>query len=167
MPATYSMLGREAGESYLRHIRNMVFRPRSDETFFVEPWEHRDRRDCALFRNQEKEGTLEIVFATTDVELIALLDGAPTELHLYGAYNQITVCQMRALGWVLPHPPTGIDTERLRELILSKLVGTSKDDPPQERLYAGDIEDRVGVVRTGRIFTFVPHSYAYAVYERG
>ena len=163
----YTKLPRETGESYLRHVRNLEFKTQEDADYFVEPWKHVARRDCSVFRRILQEDTLELelVFATDEADLIEMFVHRPTEPYLYGAYNQIVVCQMRALGWVLPMEEPAI--EAARQLLLSKLTGHARNDPLKEPLDRIVLEQRIAMVRTGRIFTFVPHSYAYATYERG
>jgi hypothetical protein len=93
----YESLNYTDGAYYLLKIESVFFKPLQEDSFFVEPWDNHELRKSATFRSSSKSkgGGLEIVFDTDDQEVTRLLSGSQ-EVYLYGAYNYVAVCQMRA-----------------------------------------------------------------------
>jgi hypothetical protein len=154
------------GTKFIPKVWNFFFKPTADENFFVEPWDNRELADCAEFRFDQMTGLLtEIFFFVSDEELIHFLlctRGQP--LYLFGAYNQLCVCQMRSLGIVTnedSHSETFAIKERLHAKILKRITVTVN------KLDREEAQVRLALLENGRLFSFRPVNYAYAVYERG
>jgi hypothetical protein len=161
----YTDMSVPEGRKFLPKIRNLFFKPLADENFFVEPWSNRELGDCAEFRlGAGKNGSDEVLFFVSDTGLISFLKEAKGELYLFGAYNQINVCQMRARGTVTleeGHPEIGQVKVRLRSLIEPR-VGSMV-----EKLDKAEAEERYAILNNGLPFCFRVGSYAYHMYDRG
>lgn len=97
----YTHLSVAEGRKYLPNVWNIFFKPLTDGNFFVEPWENCELRDCAEFQlGTGKDQLDEIFFFVADEKLISFLKETVGELYLFGAYNQVSVCQMRVRGAV-------------------------------------------------------------------
>ena len=162
----YKEMSAAEGGRCLLNVWNMLFRSLVDENFFVEPWENRELSDCAGFQpGSERDQLDRVFFFTTDEELIGFLKGAEGELYLFGAYNQVRVCQVRARGTVKfeeGHP----ETEQIRNYLYDAIearVGASNHN----KLSGREAEERYAILENGLLFCFRISSYAYHVYERG
>lgn len=153
------------GRKFLPNVWNLFPKPLADENFFVEPWKNCELRDCADFRlGTEKDQIGEVFFFVTDEKLIIFLKGTMGELYLFGAYNQINVCQMRARGTVTceeGHPETEQIKKRLRDVIESRMEASI------HKLSKKEAEERYAIIENGLLFCFRISSYAYSMYERG
>lgn len=155
----------EEGRRYLPHIQNLFFKPLTEGDFYVEPWRNRELRDCAEVRSGvSEEEPDEVWLFTADPQLIAFFKATTEQLYMFGAYNQINVCQMRARGTVTceeGHPETDQIKFRLWAGIQAR-VGT-----PVSRLSDSDAQERESLLKKGTLFCFRISSYAYETYERG
>jgi hypothetical protein len=153
------------GREFLPKVQNLFFMPLREENFFVEPWSNRELRDCAEFRlGTGTNGAHEILFFVADEAMINFLESSPGELYLFGAYNQVHVCQMRARGKVTlqeEHPETEAIKERLQAAIAQRI------DTSISKLHKSEAEERYRILACGRLFRFDTISYAYASYMRG
>ena len=153
------------GRRFLLNVWNLFFKSLADENFFVEPWENCELRDCADFRLGHGEKQLdEVFFFVTDKELISFLKETTGELYLFGAYNQVHVCQMRARGTVAcaeGHPETEQIKKRLRGTIEARMGAVV------HRLSKREAEERYPILENSLLFCFRISSYAYSMYERG
>ena len=163
--SSYKELKFADGTEFIQHVQNFFFKPIGEEEFFVEPWENRELADCAEFRFSQTTGLLtEILFFVCDEELVRFLLCTREQLYLFGAYNQVDVCQMRSLGIVTSeesHPEAYALRERLRAKILKKIIA------PAIRLNEEEAQVRFDLLEKGKLFSFHPVNYAYAMYERG
>ena len=161
----YTSMSAGEGRRFLSNIWNLFFKSLTDGNFFVEPWENYELRDCAEFRPVDREGQLdEILFFVVDEELARFLNETLGEIYLFGAYNQINVCQMRASGTVAlaeGHPETEQIKKRLHDAIKSR-VGASI-----HKLDEKEAKERYASLENGKLFRFLVSSYAYSMYERG
>ena len=159
----YKKLTRREGPQYLSNIWNLFFKPLTEENFFAEPWENRPLRDCSLFR-LTPEGQQELVFCTADPALVEFLS-ASSGVFLYGAYNQVTVCQMRSKGTI--QLVEGSDANEAKEAVRNRLQGESNNDELDFPLTESEVQERIRIVGEGVVFRFLPRQYAYKLYERG
>ena len=161
----YKILTSAKGAKYMSHIQNLIFKPIIEGEFFVEPWENRELADCAEFRLRRPNGfPAGILFFISDQKLADFLLDTLGQLYLFGAYNQVTVCQMRSKGTVtFENSPLeiGATRERLRAKI-TKRIGAQVN-----QLSAEEACVRFKILDRGRLFCFYPEEYAYAIYERG
>jgi hypothetical protein len=161
----YIEMSPSEGRRFMPKIKNLIFKPLTDENFFVEPWENRELGDCAEFRlSTGRNASDEVLFFVSNSELVSFLKNTKQELYLFGAYNQINVCQMRARGTVTleeKHPDSESIKARLRTAIESR-VGSMIDKLNEEQA-----EERYSILNSGVLFRFQMSSYAYHQYERG
>lgn len=160
----YKVLEYPDGAKYMPKVWNFCFKPLKENDFWVEPWKNRALADCADFRLGASHKGSEILFFVKDSELVRFLSDTPSQLYLYGTYNQINVCQMRAKGLValvVDHPETESLKERLRGRI-TRRVGAFINKLSQE-----EADERFAILEGGQMFCFRPVEYAYHIYERG
>jgi hypothetical protein len=161
----YKELAVVEGTKYMQLVWNFFFAPISEEEFFVQPWGNRELADCAEFQVDQKKGLLVgIMFFVSDKKLKSFLLNTQGDLYLFGAFNQINVCQMRSKGIVTSeesHPKTEAIKKRLRAKILERTkTMISKLSEEEARI-------RFNILDRGKLFCFHPENYAYATYERG
>jgi len=155
------------GRKFMPNVWNLFFKPLTEADFFVEPWENCELRDCADFQlgiGGDQPG--EIFFFASDEKLIKFLSETLGELFLFGAYNQVNVCQMRAGGTVAlaeGYPETEKIRKRLRDVIQHR----AGEAPRTRRLDKKEAEERFAILENGQLFRFLVSSYAYSMYERG
>ena len=160
----YKGLDASEGAKFMPSVWNLHFKPLGEDNYFVETWENRALADCAEFRLGSSSERSEILFFVKDEELVRFLEQAQEQMYLYGAYNQINVCQMRAKGSVAPlesHPDAEGIKQRLRAQIASRVgsfVSKLSDDEASERYE---------ILNGGKMFCFRPVEYAYSGFERG
>lgn len=160
----YEVLTIAKGAKYMPKVWNFFFESIDNGEFFVTPWAKKatEVADCAEFRLSGS--TPEILFFVLDEELARFLSSTHEQLYLFGAYNQVNVCQMRAKGTVTleeAHPETEAIRERLRSKISAR-VGACVS-----KLSEQEAEKRFEILDRGKLFCFYPIEYAYAMYERG
>ncbi len=161
----YKKMTLVVGMGHMHNLRNFIFKPASDDGFFVEPWKNRELADCAEFRFDQTTGLLaEILFFVSDEGLTRFLLDTRGQLYLYGAYGQINVLQMRSLGTVTnedSHSEASAIRECLRAKILQRIAASIN------KLSQEEAQVRLGLLENSRLFSFHPVNYAYAMYERG
>ena len=131
----YRELSAVEGARYLPCIWNLFFQPLTEPDFFVGPWKNLELRDCAEFQGEE------VLFFVADEKLVAFLDEAREGVYLFGAYNQITVCQMRARGTVV-RGEVGPATEQLRTRLRVALERRELETPEIQSVDGGQAEWR-------------------------
>ncbi len=153
------------GRKFLPNIRNLFFKSLVEENFFVEPWANRELGDCAEFRLDTGNDRFdEVLFFANDVGLIDFLSTSTGELFLFGAYNQVTVCQMRARGTVTiasSHPEIEQIKMRRRDAIEKRI------DAGVRGLDQNEAKERYRLLAEGILFSFRINAYAYRIYDRG
>ena len=161
----YKVLPIHDGAKFMKKICNLIFKPINEKGFFVEPWENRELADCVEFRLDQANGLpAEILFFVSDKKIISFLLNTKGQIYLFGAYNQVYVCQMRAKGTIRleeARPDIRIIRERLRAKISNKI----ETDP--RVLSENEVQDRFRILDQGKLFCFHPEEYAYTTYERG
>lgn len=161
----YKVLSIPEGVKFIQYVCNLIFKPINEEGFFVEPWENRELADCVEFRLDQANGLpTEILFFVDDEKLIHFLLNTKGQIYLFGAYNQVEVCQMRVKGTVTleeDRPDIRIIRERLRAKISNKIIKNTNEFSEKEVL------DRFKILDHGKLFCFHPEEYAYDWYERG
>jgi hypothetical protein len=161
----YKSLTIRNGTKFIKKIQNLFFKELKDEEFFVEPWDNKELADCVEFRlNQTKGLPNEILFFVSDEEIIRFLSNTHGQLYLFGAYNQVSVCQMRAKGTVTLEDKRS-DVRIIREHLRTKISMRIVADP---RIFSEkEVQDRFKILDQGVLFCFHPEEYAYDMYERG
>ncbi|MDP2665059.1 MAG: hypothetical protein Q8P23_00180 [bacterium] len=143
----------------------MHFKPIDDSSYFVQTGGNQELADCAEFQlGCGRDGSDEIYFFVENPLLVDFLKRTSDRLYLYGAYNQINVCQMRVLGSVTSetdNPETAGIRERSRSRITER-VGVMV-----HKLTEREAEDRYRLIDNGHMFCFRCQEYAYETYERG
>lgn len=157
----YINLSVKEGRESFPKIWNLFFKPLANGDFFVEPWSNRALRDCAEFRLDQSG---EIFFFVDNEKLASFLKETTGKLYLFGAYNQINVCQMRASGTVTfetGHP----ETEQIRKRLYKAIESRTRVNI--NRLDEEEAEVRYSILKKGLLFCFHINSYGYNTYERG
>lgn len=161
---TYRPLNFAKAPDYMPHVWNFIFKPLSEHNYFVESWTNRTLADCAEFYlfSTHKPAS-KIYFFAADPTLQAFLRSTKGPLFLFGAYNQVVVCQIRAKGTVTCEANhqdyTGIK-ERIRTRI------TEKIDVLRNGITKEEAEHRFSNLEQGSLFCFHPKEYAYSGYRR-
>lgn len=162
---TYQKLEKSEGPRYLKHIWNMHFKPIDDSAYFVQTGGNQEIADCAEFQfGCGRDGSDEIYFFVENPSLDDFLKRTSGKLYLYGAYNQINVCQMRVLGSVTletDNPEAASIRERSRDRIAER-VGSIV-----HKMTERETEERYRLIANGQMFCFRCQEYAYETYERG
>ena len=161
----YTDLDAATGLAFLPKVWNLVIKPATSDAFFPEPWENQHVRDCAVFAQHGTD--LEVLFCGEPSAVEPLLDGAIAKwAWLYGAYNQIQVCQMRAEGYlsrvVLP--------ERIlwaKRALLEQVRSKRKANGDTRPMTEPETLRRVTMIARHPVYRFAPMKYACAVYNRG
>lgn len=161
----YHDMTEDQGREFLPKIENIFLKPLKEDWFFVEPWNNRELRDCAEFRlGPGREGPDEVLLFVSEAATVSFLAETTGDLYLYGAYGQISVCQMRALGTVRSahaHPE--------RDWIRTRLLGGIRERVRSciDRLTPEDVALREQILESGTLFSFHIKRCAYHVYDRG
>jgi hypothetical protein len=164
-------LSAKEGKKYLSKIWTIFFY--KDENFFANPFDFRQLRQRCFF---DKSGTISedflVYFHLSDKELKDFPDlmPLPEKIYLYGAYNQITVCQMRSAGNI--REMTESEKNKFVQLMEKRLSGHDIGDSfmktvPKQKMLNHEILQVIELMKFGKFYCFVPLDYAYDVYERG
>lgn len=159
----YKALDMHDGQKYFSCIWNLFLQPLSNDNYFVEPWANVALRECATF--EMGGGHLSMILCLSEESVLEHFAITPTEIYIYGAYNQIQVCQMRARGDVSIELPFA-ESKQHRATLLAAL---------EQKMLASDIgrpslkemREALALAKGGRFFRFTPTKYALAGYERG
>ncbi|MFZ2886708.1 MAG: hypothetical protein WA021_02695 [Minisyncoccia bacterium] len=111
---------------------------------------------------------MKVLICVSDLETLRLIGNTPKELYLYGAFNQVNVCQMRARGTITGplhrHDPEAIDC---RTAMHARFVDRKPPRWRTKRLDDAEAQERFAILETGQFYVFVPAAFAYSMYERG
>jgi hypothetical protein len=161
----YRNINATEGTRCLQLVWNFSFMPISESELFITPFGDRERADCAEFQVDQASGLLvRVPFFVNSEELTNFLINTKGQIYLFGAYNQINVCQMRSLGTVTSeenHPDTDAIRERLRAKIKARIGARIN------KLWGNEAQTRFDILDRGKLFCFCPEDYAFATYERG
>ncbi len=155
----YKKLDLDKNFEYLKSIKNLFFKPPYNKNFFVEPWNNKLPR----VRSKFNEGRL--FFCTGDKSLMEMFVDNRGHIHLYGAYNYMTVVQIKAYGTVEPAKSVS-EIAKAREVMQLNLEGFDL----VSLLHAKegyDLDEEKRIIDTGKMFIFTPKSLFYKYYERG
>jgi hypothetical protein len=162
----YKELSVAVGEIYLPNIWNIFVKQPEETEYFVEIWENKALRECCQIQHGA-DVTFCLVFCGHIPEAEALLSGRrEAKAMLYGAYNQIDVCQMRASGTIshVYDPDEIVDIkDRLRRQVHQRRKSDGSTAPMNDE----EVAERLKIIASQPMYRFVPESYAYAGYERG
>lgn len=162
----YTVLNPEKGEGYMPKVWNLFFKPIAETDYFVEPWGNLLVRDCSEFRDG-KDGSMELVFCGASETIETLLDDkAEADAMVYGAYNQVNVCQMRALGTVF-RITSAEELESIKNLLRERVKSKKKMNGSSIPMTNREVAERLAVIDGQPPYRFVPREYAYMTYERG
>jgi len=163
----YEKLTASDGAVYLQNVWNLLFKPLTEASFFIEPWHSGVPNDCVAFRlNPTKNAVSKIYFCVSNHETLDFLKRTRGEIYLYGAYNQIIVCQMRARGSV-DCEEKNPEAEKIKECLRAQARRKATKNSVVDKLSREELAERLKILDEGELFCFRPKSYAYATYERG
>ena len=160
----YNHIGFAEATCLMQNVWNFCFKPLTEDNFFVEPWKNQELSDCAEFQPAQTEAESSKIFFFAGPELLILLTDTPESKYLYGAYNQITVCQMQACGSTTVatnHPEASAIEKRIRRRIVKR------QNRRGGRLSAEEAAIRHVMLNTGTLLCFKPEAYGQAGYTRG
>lgn len=161
----YVELSMSEGREFFPKVLNLFPKPLTDDDFYVEPWENRELADCAEFRlGSGTDGSDEVLFFVSDPPMIDFLSKSTGDIYLFGAYNQINVCQMRARGNVTL-VESDSDAQQIKARLhaaIEKRVGALFNG-----LDTQEAAERYALLSEGSLFRFRITTYATHMYERG
>ena len=139
-----------------------------DEDFFMDPFSLRPLRHRCYFRRPKKaKEELIVYFHLSDEEKMTFgdLSPLPETINLYGAFNQLTVYQIKSFGNIrlMTKSEKTKFVKRVQERLAGKNVGDRLllKPSPEEKAEA------LQKIQAGEFYCFKPLSYQFHVYERG
>lgn len=134
------------------------------EDLFAEPFSNRKLRyRCIFEKTNGIAENLKVYFHLSENE--ELLLPIPESVYLYGAFNQITVCQMRSFG----NAREMVEEEKRNfiKLIKKRLAGKKLSDKLPLAMSYEESQEALLLIQSGKFYCFEPLEYAYDTYERG
>ena len=172
----YQSLTPFQGWRFIKKIWTIVVTHNTD--YFVQPFSGRSRRLRCIFQEGGIDSEPDIFIHFTEAEESTFrgnfdpevdLKHGYHEIYLYGAYNQINVCQMKVLCLVREFEPESEESGRIIRQMISNLEKVTEENftltPPGEakeqalKLLKAD--------KSGKIFSLRPVHYEYDEYQRG
>ncbi len=138
------------------------------EDFWTDPWTNRDLRQRCIIERVEKK--LIVYFHLTKEELEKEFGEselpAHNRIYFHGAYNQVTVCQIKSLGRV--RIMADIEKTRFLHLITERLKNKSRQvDKLTFATNRAEAEQIKETLKSGYFFCYQPTQFWYVQYERG
>jgi len=133
---------------------------------FAEPFSFRSLRfRCYFEKSKGIAEKLMIYFHLTENEKFNDLSPLPKSIYFYGAFNQMTVYQMRSWGNI--RIITKGEKTKFIKLITDRLNGKSIGDKLPLKPSREEKEEALLKLQTGEFYCFEPLNYEYNTYERG
>lgn len=130
---------------------------------WAEPFSGRQRRHRCIFIKNNLTASLTACFHLSDDEFPFLVPGP---IYFYGAFNQVSVCQVRSYGNL--KNMTMEEILAFKELIKERVNGGLKLDKLPLLASPRDLDEAQLLVQSsGRFYCFEPLEYAFNNYERG
>lgn len=165
----YKEIENEEGIKFFPHIGTIFISDKED--LWANPFQNKDLRVRCFFKIID-EKTMEIFFHLTKDECSTEIEVTtfPCKTYFSGAYNQVNVCQMRALGEL--HLLTeNSDIDKFKSELKVDLDKRTNDTKVSSmyQVTTKEKEEALEIVskNEGMFFRFVPISYASHMYERG
>lgn len=136
------------------------------EDLWAEPFSHRKLRyRCFFERTSGVAERLLVYFHLGDDEDQTYLSGNPIPIYFYGAFNQMTVYQVRSSGII--RSMTEEEQTNFVALMKKRFAGKKIGDDPPFDMKPFEVRDALRLLESGRFYCFEPGEYAYNIYERG
>lgn len=160
----YKKLEVSEAVKFVPYIWSLHFKSLEKDDYFVEPWSNNAFADCVEFRlSLVEDKPSEIYFFVTDTELVNFLTNT-SKLYLYGAYGQVTVCQIQVKGCVTLEVDNSKD-EDIRRCSRDRI--TARINATVHGISEDEAKERFKIIEKGQLFCFHPEEYAYSTYGRG
>ena len=157
-------LTKKLGIKMLPHVWT-IFLLKEDD-FFVEPFSFRSLRyRCYFEKSEGLTEKLTVYFHLSKDEKFDDLSPLPRSIYFYGAYNQVTVCQMKSLGNI--REMTKEEKTKFIKLITDRLNEKDIGDKLPLEPTTKEKKDTLSRLTSGEFYCFEPLDYEYSVYERG
>ncbi len=137
-----------------------------NDDFFAEPFSLRPLRyRCYFEKSKGITEKLTIYFHLSEEEKFNDLSPLPESIYFYGAFNQMTVYQMKSLGNI--RIMTKGERTKFIKLITDRLNGKNIGDKLPLKPSTEEKEEALLKLQTGEFYCFNPLNYGYSTYERG
>lgn len=166
----YKNISKEEGKLYLPKIWNIDLTQEND--LFITPFGNLERRYRTMFKEENRELVAYFHLNKEELNENSDLSAMPETIYMFGAYNQINVCQMRSYGKI--REMTEEEKNEFVKIIKGRFDGEKQTDPDSNYCRNSNgldnKEKRAGLAAInseGKFFRFDPISYGYHTYERG
>lgn len=162
----YKTLTKSEGARFFQKSLTIILS--NKENSFPNPFVPRELRYRCLFKNGSCSNLVAYLYLKDkEIATFKCLNPLPDKIYLYGAYNQINVCQMQALGNIKE-----IGGDKKNEIIsfLTKRFNGEfiECDNFFPKLDQDDKNEGLkSLSLSGKLYYFEPISFAYDEYERG
>jgi hypothetical protein len=137
-----------------------------DDDFFAEPFSGRSlRHRCYFEKSKGINERLTVYFHLSEDERFDDLVPLPESIYFYGAFNEVTVYQIRSLGNI--RKMTKRERTKFIKIITDRLNGKNVGDKLWIKPTDREIEKALSKLTSGEFYCFEPLEYAYHIYERG
>jgi hypothetical protein len=162
-------LSKTEGIKILPKIWTIFLSQKSD--LWAEPFSNRKLRfRCFFEKSNGLAKRLTVYFHLSEKELAneeEILESSDT-IYLYGAFNQVTVCQVRSFGnirMMTEEEKTNFVT--LMKKRFSRKKSKSDTDKLPLAMSFQELREALLLLKSGKFYCFEPLDYAYHVYEWG
>jgi hypothetical protein len=142
-----------------------------DENLWADPFSNRKlRHRCFFEKTNGIAERLSVYFHLGNNENPRYLSEYPdpinpAPIYFYGAFGQITVCQVRSSGTV--RGMTEEEKTNFINLMKERFAGKKIGDNLPIAMKPNEIKEALQLLRSGKFYCFNPVEYSYQIYERG
>lgn len=156
-----NILSRQDGMSMLPKVWTIVLSKRNDE--FVGPSSFRILRYRCLFMRTKDPATKLIVYFHLSSEEEEEGFGfnfppLPSYLYFYGAFNQVSLHQMRSRGRI--REMTQIERIKFIKFVQKRLAGKDVRDELPIKPSSEEKQEALKLIQAGKFYRFIPLNYA-------
>jgi len=154
---------RKEGMKMLPLVWTMALSQKDD--FFIEPFSlTKTRFRCFFEKTDGITERLTVYFHLSETEEPKDFPPLPSRIYFYGAYNPVSVRQVRSFGNIRELEPE--EKAKLIRVLKDRLDGKDVGDnlplPPSPEKK----EEARQLIKTGKFYCFEPLYYEYNIYER-
>lgn len=137
-----------------------------DKDLFVGPFTGRKQRYRCYFKKiKSPVERLVVYFHLGAEEESEDPSPLPESIYLYGAYNQMTVCQMRSSGKI--RKMKARERREFMTVMRKRFASPEKDESLNLQPSADEKRDALRLLKSGTFYRFDPVDYAFDTYDRG
>jgi len=157
-------LTNEKGIEMIPHVWTIFVSKEND--LFPNPFNNRTLRfRCFFEKLQGVNESLAIYFHLSEDEKVADLSSLPDSVYFYGAFNQITVHQIRSFGNI--RNMTAEERENFIQLVTDRLKGENIGDKLPIKPSTEEKHEALRKLESGGFYRFKPLDFMCHKYERG